>query len=871
MSNESTRISNEAAVRPVQVNYSQHAPVQVRTPDVDINIEKPDYIRGVADAVVTWGKAYADRQERQQKLDAESEDVTAKNELAREVLAVQHGHRQGSYTYSSAATKMRQITDNWLASGRLGEKDINDIVSRNSGGILKLEEKNITNWAENDDKWLSDKISKYQESNAQLRTMSPSSVKNLVLSIQGNLDTAVKFKSYMDSLPEGPEKESAKKQMEQYLGNNIYANLGLQLGNLYGNEKVATPQDLYVIREEAKMLGMRNGLSSGQTEALVNTVFDAYGVGQGMQDYSKYLSDNTKFMQAVTANQLEAAKRNIMMSTPDAALIYAATSGNNAFSQTASVQLNDRIRAMVETFKGKIELVNGRLANTAQIGTDKDSVEGYVDAMRNANVNGLVPDYTAGRVLGTGLQAFNTSNAVPSGSSKDQYRIAVQNADGVASVLNLSLVENRADRLLKSDNPEFQQLGAYLKEGVQNFKKDKAANELLLEYSDRLTKESLMANAFYYNPTTGRLAFRKPKGVIENLAFAAAGAGATTDFEAMDNINTKLKDFSPEDRVEILKKAGFRSETTVDAEQSLPTREDAPTTSGMTPYNAPLGQSGYGQLGAAMQNVNNSEKLSNGPLADPERVRRELQAAQANTATASLKSSETLAYADITQGHLPTAAEKHGVPSKLLDAIFKQESSRGTNLKSQTGVEGAMQITKDTWNNEIAPELGFTEKDFYDPRKHMEGGAYYFSKQLKAFNGDEAKALAAYNGGASVVRKAVKEYGEDWLNHIEEFSIGKTKADKNKKGKETKQYVKNILDEFYSDNDEIAPDYRQNLDRSNEEYVLKFQIDALSDAIANNKLDDTQKQLLQSYLERLSRQLRATKTGQLTWEDEPND
>lgn len=868
MSNESTRISNESAVRPVQVNYSQHAPVQVRTPDVNINVEKPDYIKGVTEAAVAWGRAYADRQERQQKLDKDAEDVATKNELAREVLAVQQGHKQGSYTYTSAATKMRQITDNWLASGRLGEKDINDIVSRNSGGILNLEEKNLTNWAENDDKWLSDKISQYQESNAQLRTMSPSSVKNLVLSIQGNLDTAVKFKSYMDSLPEGSEKESAKKQMEQYLGNNIYANLGLQLGNLYGNEKVATPQDLYVIREEAKTLSMRNGLSSGQAEALVNSVFDAYGVGQGMQNYSKYLSDNTKFMQAVTANQLEAAKRNIMMSTPDAALVYAATSGDGAFSQTASVQLNDRIRAMVETYKGDIKLVNGKLTNTAQISTDKESVEGYVDAMRNVNVNGLVPDYTAGRVLGTGLQAFNTSNAVPSGSSKDQYRIAVQNADGVASVLNISLAENRADRLMKSDNPEFQQLGAYLKEGVQDFKKDKATNELLLEYSDRLTKESFMANAFYYNPTTGTLAYRKPKGIIENIAFGAASIGATTDFEAMDTINAKLKDFSPEDRVEILKKAGFRSETGADVEQSSQTREDAPTTSGITPYNAPLGQSGYSQLGQAIQGA---RELKNGPLADPERVRRELQEAQEETATASYSTSETLAYADIVQGHLPTAAEKYDVPSRLLDAIFKQESNRGTNLKSQTGVEGAMQITKDTWNNEIAPELGFTKEDFYDPQKHMEGGAYYFSKQLKAFDGDEAKALAAYNGGASVVRKAVKKYGKDWLEHIEEFSIGKTEADRNRKGKETKQYVKNILAEFYSDNDEIAPDYRQNLDRSNEESDLKFKVEALSDAIENNNLDYTQKQLLQSYLERLSRQLRVTETGQLTWEDESND
>lgn len=763
MSNESTRISNESAVRPVQVNYSQHAPVQVRTPDVNINIEKPDYIRGVADAVVTWGKAYADRQERQQKLDAEAEDATAKNELAREVLAVQQGHRQGSYTYSSAATKMRQITDNWLASGRLGEKDINDIVSRNSGGILKLEETNIENWVKDDDKWLSDKISKYQESNAQLRTMSPSSVKNLVLSIQGNLDTAVKFKSYMDSLPEGTEKESAKKQLEQYLGNNIYANLGLQLGNLYGNEKVATPQDLYVIREEAKMLSMRNGLSSGQAEALVNSVFDAYGVGQGMQDYSKYLSDDTKFMQAVTANQLESAKRNIMMSTPDAALIYAATSGNDAFSTTASVQLKDRIRAMVETFKGKIGLVNGKLTNTAQISTDKDSVEGYVDAMRNANVNGLVPDYTAGRVLGTGLQAFNTSNAVPSGASKDQYRIAVQNADGVASVLNLSLVENRADRLMKSDNPEFQQLGAYLKECVQNFKKDKATNELLLEYSDRLTKESLMANAFYYNPTTGRLAFRKPKGVIENLAFTAAGAGATTDFEAMDNINAKLKDFSPEDRVEILKKAGFRSDTTADAEQ---VREDTPTTSGMTPYNAPLGQSGYGQLGAAIQNVSSTKEPSNGPLADPERVRRELQAAQQKTATASMRTSETLANADVTYDTINWDSID---PDLLMysEAMETIESGGKADAVSSKGARGRMQLMPDTYK-EVAERWNLPVEGIDNPEYNKIAGTLYLKEMKDRYNGDIIKAVAAYNWGPGNVDKVIKKYGTAWIRHLPE-------------------------------------------------------------------------------------------------------
>jgi membrane-bound lytic murein transglycosylase MltF len=99
-------------------------------------------------------------------------------------------------------------------------------------------------------------------------------------------------------------------------------------------------------------------------------------------------------------------------------------------------------------------------------------------------------------------------------------------------------------------------------------------------------------------------------------------------------------------------------------------------------------------------------------------------------------------------------AAARGVDPLLVRSVMKQESGGNANARSPTGVEGLMQLTKVTAN-----EVGLTDRR--DPAQSIDGGAHYLSKQLKAFNGSVPLALAAYNGGAGNIRKAMRHAGSD--------------------------------------------------------------------------------------------------------------
>ena len=53
-----------------------------------------------------------------------------------------------------------------------------------------------------------------------------------------------------------------------------------------------------------------------------------------------------------------------------------------------------------------------------------------------------------------------------------------------------------------------------------------------------------------------------------------------------------------------------------------------------------------------------------------------------------------------------------------------------------------------------AADMGVVDPN--DPEQNYEGGARYYAQQLKAFGGDRAKALEAYNAGPGRVAKASK-------------------------------------------------------------------------------------------------------------------
>jgi soluble lytic murein transglycosylase-like protein len=86
------------------------------------------------------------------------------------------------------------------------------------------------------------------------------------------------------------------------------------------------------------------------------------------------------------------------------------------------------------------------------------------------------------------------------------------------------------------------------------------------------------------------------------------------------------------------------------------------------------------------------------------------------------------------------AGTKHGVDLALIKAVIDQESSFNPLAQSSAGAKGLMQLMDGT-----AAGLGVT--DSFDAEQNINGGVKYLADLLNKYNGDEAIALAAYNGG----------------------------------------------------------------------------------------------------------------------------
>jgi len=150
---------------------------------------------------------------------------------------------------------------------------------------------------------------------------------------------------------------------------------------------------------------------------------------------------------------------------------------------------------------------------------------------------------------------------------------------------------------------------------------------------------------------------------------------------------------------------------------------------------------------------------------DPAERNRLLRASQAYRRGYGIKGD----YGDLIQ----SAAAKTGLPPELLAAQIDTESSGDPEAKSGAFGDptGLMQL-----GEAAADEMGVTDRT--DPRQSIDGGAAYLAKQLEGFDGDKAKALAAYNWGRGNVLEAFDKYGDGWLEHAPE---------------ETQKYVNKLL------------------------------------------------------------------------------
>lgn len=94
------------------------------------------------------------------------------------------------------------------------------------------------------------------------------------------------------------------------------------------------------------------------------------------------------------------------------------------------------------------------------------------------------------------------------------------------------------------------------------------------------------------------------------------------------------------------------------------------------------------------------------------------------------------------------AADRYGVPFKLVSAVIRAESGFNPRAVSRKGAQGLMQLMPTT-----AATLGV--RNSFDPRENIDGGVRHLRGLIDRFPNNLPFALAAYNAG----EKAVVQYG----------------------------------------------------------------------------------------------------------------
>lgn len=109
------------------------------------------------------------------------------------------------------------------------------------------------------------------------------------------------------------------------------------------------------------------------------------------------------------------------------------------------------------------------------------------------------------------------------------------------------------------------------------------------------------------------------------------------------------------------------------------------------------------------------------------------------------------------------AADKYGLPRKLVRSVMRVESGLQPDAVSPKGAIGLMQLMPET-----ARELGANPQD---PVQNVDAGARYLRELLEKYNGALWHALAAYNAGTGAVAKyhGIPPYNQtiDYVNKVD--------------------------------------------------------------------------------------------------------
>jgi soluble lytic murein transglycosylase-like protein len=96
--------------------------------------------------------------------------------------------------------------------------------------------------------------------------------------------------------------------------------------------------------------------------------------------------------------------------------------------------------------------------------------------------------------------------------------------------------------------------------------------------------------------------------------------------------------------------------------------------------------------------------------------------------------------------YIESASKKYGVDPTLVTAVIQVESAFNQNAISSAGATGLMQLMSPTADQ-------YDVKERHSPRDNINAGVKHLKHLMDEFDGDIPLVVAAYNAGASTVKK----------------------------------------------------------------------------------------------------------------------
>jgi Rod binding domain-containing protein len=144
---------------------------------------------------------------------------------------------------------------------------------------------------------------------------------------------------------------------------------------------------------------------------------------------------------------------------------------------------------------------------------------------------------------------------------------------------------------------------------------------------------------------------------------------------------------------------------------------------------------------------------------------------QARTGNVTSAQSTPAISGDALNSIVDLASKTYGVDSSLIKSVIKTESANHPMAVSDAGAKGLMQLMDST-----AKDMGVTNS--FNAHENVLAGTRYLKQLLQRFDGNQEKALAAYNAGPATVERfgGVPPYAET-QDYVKRVLQNKSKLD----------------------------------------------------------------------------------------------